>query len=235
MNVELKQCSDVALAVEAALICTGNDDKVAQYLDHSQRRGEQLLMSLIRRGHHSVFEHLVYTFKIDGVSRALLQELARHRHISLSVLSTRWALKKMESLRTVLPHDVASYANGQHFIPAEAQGLLKEGQYIRLIGQVLQACLQLLKEVEDAKALLPNDVLKYFLPECVPTRLLLTTNLRELRHIYALRHAPEALAEFRNLMAAIRDSLPESHRQLLIYGIEAQKAEEVGGSADAAY
>ena len=231
MNVELKQCSDAALAVEAALICTGNDDKVAQYLDPSQRRGEQLLMSLIRRGHHSVLEHLVYTFKIDGVSRALLQELARHRHISLSVLSTRWALKKMEPLRTVLPHDVVSYANGRPFIPAEAQSLLKEAQF----GQVLRACLQLLKEVEDAKALLPNDVLKYFLPECVPTRLLLTTNLRELRHIYALRHAPEALAEFRNLMAAIRDSLPEPHRQLLVSGIETQKAEEAGGSADAAH
>ena len=231
MNVELKQCSDAALAVEAALICTGNDDKVAQYLDPSQRRGEQLLMSLIRRGHHSVLEHLVYTFKIDGVSRALLQELARHRHISLSVLSTRWALKKMGPLRMVLPHDVVSYANGQPFIPAEVQGILKEDQF----GQVLRACLQLLEEVEDAKALLQNDVLKYFLPECVPTRLLLTTNLRELRHIYALRHAPEALAEFRNLMAAIRDSLPEPHRQLLVYGIEAQKAEEAGGSADAAY
>jgi len=231
VNVELKQCSDVALAVEAALICTGNDDKVAQYLDPSQRRGEQLLMSLIKRGHHSVLEHLVYTFKIDGVSRALLQELARHRHISLSVLSTRWALKKMEPLGMVLPHDVVSYVNGRQFIPAEAQGLLNEVQF----GQVLRACLQLLKEVEDAKALLPNDILKYFLPECVPTRLLLTTNLRELRHIYTLRRAPEALAEFRNLMAAIRDSLPEPHRQLLVYGIEAQKAEEAGGSADAAY
>jgi len=231
VNVELKQCSDVALAVEAALICTGNDNKVAQYLDPSQRRGEQLLMSLIRRGHHSVLEHLVYTFKIDGVSRALLQEIARHRHISLSVLSTRWALKKMEPLRMVLPHDVVSYANGRHFIPAEAQGLLKEDQF----GQILRACLLLLEEVEDAKALLPNDVLKYFLPEGVPTRLLLTTNLRELRHIYALRHVSEALAEFRNLMAAIRDSLPEPHRQLLVYGIETQKAEEAGGSADAAY
>lgn len=230
MNVELKQCSDVALAVEAALVCTGNDGKVAQYLDPSQRRGEQLLMSLIRRGHHSVLEHLVYTFKIDGVSRALLQELARHRHISLSVLSTRWALKKMEPLGMALPHDVVSYVNGLPFIPAEAQGLLNDVQF----RQVLWACLQLLKDVEDAKAL-PNDVLKYFLPEGVPTRLLLTTNLRELRHIYALRHAPEALAEFRNLMAAIRDSLPEPHRQLLVYGIEAQKAEEAGGSADAAY
>ena len=228
MNVELKQCSDVALAVEAALICTGNDDKVAQYLDPSQRRGEQLLMSLIRRGHHSVLEHLVYTFKIDGVSRALLQELARHRHISLSVLSTRWALKKMESLRMVFPHDLISYEKGQPFIPTGVQSFLKEDRF----GRVLQACILLLEAVEDAKLLCPNDVLKYFLPECVPTRLLLTTNLRELRHIYALRSAPEALAEFRNLMAAIRDSLPEPHRQLLVYGIE---AEEAGGSADAAY
>ena len=39
--------------------------------------------------HSSTLEHLVYTFDIEGVSRALLQELARHRMASLSVKSTR--------------------------------------------------------------------------------------------------------------------------------------------------
>lgn len=95
MNVELKQCSDVALAVEAALICTGNDDKVAQYLDPSQRRGEQLLMSLIRRGHHSVLEHLVYTFKIDGVSRALGSRMHMSLVKRLCTLNSGWDLIRM--------------------------------------------------------------------------------------------------------------------------------------------
>ncbi len=39
--------------------------------------------------HSSTLEHLVYTFYIKGISRALLQELSRHRVASLSVKSTR--------------------------------------------------------------------------------------------------------------------------------------------------
>ena len=43
--------------------------------------------------HASTLEHLHYNFYIKGISRALLQELARHRMASLSVKSTRYNLK----------------------------------------------------------------------------------------------------------------------------------------------
>ena len=39
--------------------------------------------------HASTLEHLNYTFYIQGISRACLQEVARHRHTSPSVKSTR--------------------------------------------------------------------------------------------------------------------------------------------------
>ena len=41
-------------------------------------------------GHASPFEHTSFTFHISGVSRALLAQLSRHRHISLSVASQRF-------------------------------------------------------------------------------------------------------------------------------------------------
>lgn len=44
--------------------------------------------------HASTLEHLSYNFYIEGVSRALLQELARHRHQNLSVESTRYTMSK---------------------------------------------------------------------------------------------------------------------------------------------
>ncbi len=44
--------------------------------------------------HASTLEHLVYSLDISGVSRALLQELARHRHQNLSVESTRYTMSK---------------------------------------------------------------------------------------------------------------------------------------------
>lgn len=41
-------------------------------------------------GHRSVLEHISFTFEVSGVSRALLAQLSRHRHISLSVQSQRY-------------------------------------------------------------------------------------------------------------------------------------------------
>jgi len=45
--------------------------------------------------HSSTIEHLVYSFDIDGISRAVLQELARHRIASYTVKSTRYTLKEL--------------------------------------------------------------------------------------------------------------------------------------------
>ncbi|WP_192866388.1 FAD-dependent thymidylate synthase, partial [Campylobacter jejuni] len=47
--------------------------------------------------HASTLEHLNYTFYIQGISRACLQEVARHRHTSPSVKSTRYTLKELRN------------------------------------------------------------------------------------------------------------------------------------------
>ncbi len=49
-------------------------------------------------GNSSTLEHLVYSFYIQDISRALLQELARHRVASLSVKSTRYTLKELKDI-----------------------------------------------------------------------------------------------------------------------------------------
>ena len=47
--------------------------------------------------HASTLEPLQYIFDIDGISRACLQELARHRIASLTVKSTRYTLNELRS------------------------------------------------------------------------------------------------------------------------------------------
>ena len=44
--------------------------------------------------HGSILEHISMNFFIDGISRACLQEVSRHRHTSLSVKSSRYVLAK---------------------------------------------------------------------------------------------------------------------------------------------
>ena len=45
--------------------------------------------------HASVLEHVSYNFYIEGISRACLQELARHRIASYSVKSTRYTISEL--------------------------------------------------------------------------------------------------------------------------------------------
>ena len=195
-RVECLKHTSPDLAELAARTCTATTEKCSPTIGGAVN----FIKGLIDSGHESVIEHLVYTFSIKGVSRALLQELARHRHVSLSVESTRWALKRimenpvsMEDL--VLPEGVPDYAKGKlEFLLNTAKGLLDRG--------------------------FSNDVVKYLIPECVPTSLVLTLNLRELRHIYRLRTDKRALNEFRDLMKDILESLPPYHRELLAYGID---------------
>ena len=62
---------------------------------------------------------------------------------------------------------------------------------------------------------LSNDELKYYIPEFWPTNLILTSNVRELRHILNLRTAPQALKEFRDLGHELFNVVPEQFKYLL--------------------
>lgn len=163
-------------AALAYLTCHANTDK--EYVAHEK------LESAIKAGHESILEHITLTYSVKGISRACLQELARHRHISLSVESTRHTLKKnFEAVSASLPKEYSEYLF------------------------VLWCNLQ---DTPD----MPNDKLKYYLPEFWPTNLILTANIRELRYILKLRTAPAALNEFRVLAYSLFEAVPEEYRYL---------------------
>ena len=65
------------LVGQAAALCTNSED-----WDRSRK-------GAMASGHMSVIEHASYTFLIEGVSRALLAQLTRHRIASISVQSQR--------------------------------------------------------------------------------------------------------------------------------------------------
>ena len=178
-------------AALAALTCHANTDK--DFVPH------EVLGRIIKLGHESILEHITLTYSIKGLSRACLQELARHRHISLSVESTRHTLKRY------------AFGEPQHLydtIPAKYH-------------EVLQDTLYTLNEHED----MTNDELKYYLPEFWPTNLILTTNIRELRHIIELRTAPQALKEFRDLARAMYEEIPERFKYLVKDRVNKEAAE----------
>ena len=50
----------------------------------------KLVKHLYDNGHHSVFEHIYFTFKIEGISRACSHQLVRHRMCSFTQRSQRY-------------------------------------------------------------------------------------------------------------------------------------------------
>lgn len=98
MEVNLIQHSNLSTCVRAVRTCWDSHDKGGCYTeptdDISDSDKKLLSRVILKHKHGSTAEHLVYNFTINGISRAALQELARHRHQSLSVKSTRYVLSK---------------------------------------------------------------------------------------------------------------------------------------------
>lgn len=190
MRVELLHFTPIMIAVNAIRTCYNSCDKS----DELGEKDIKLLKSIIANNHTSTIEHISYNFKISGISRALLQELARHRIASLSVKSTRYTLRELKGVNT---DNLKDY-------------LVKISDSIDEYNKFRLATIQALINEQN----LSNDELKYLLPEAFKTELILTINARSLRNLLELRLSSKALKEFRELAKEIYKTIPEPHRIL---------------------
>ncbi len=203
MNVTLLTSHDafadmVRFAVTAALTCHDNTDKDVD--------PKELLLRIIKLGHESVLEHINLTYSIKGISRAVLQQLARHRHISLSVESTRHTVKVKIASEPTEHLIFASRFAPELIFSDDNTGI--ERVYRQIVFDMLKQFIFQCPEVS-------NDQLKYLIPELWPTNLILTSNIRELRHILKLRTHPSALMEFRKLGIELFSRVPDDFKYLL--------------------
>jgi len=142
--------------------------------------------------HASTLEHLYYNFYIQGISRALLQELARHRLASLSVKSTRYTLKELKKEEKF---EVGQFERAAKFIVLTNDEMVDNAS---------------IKALENLREILASttkslDIVKYCLPECYKTD-------RSLQNFISLRSSKSALWEIRNLANAIYYALPNEHK-----------------------
>lgn len=134
-------------------------------------------------GHQSVLEHISFTFHVTGISRALLAQLSRHRHISLSVQSQRYV--SMDNFDYVNPFngEDADVFNNMMADAANNYRILKE--YHNAAN-------------EDARAVLPNA--------CC-TELYVTINARSLIEMSHLRLCTRAQREIRSMFQLIKEQV----------------------------
>ena len=137
-----------------------------------------LVKHLYANGHHSVFEHIYFTFKIEGISRACSHQLVRHRHCSFTQRSQRYCSE--DGFEAVEP-DSIHIVDHMGGYPALIQRIAEDYEELQAIG-------------------VPNEDARYILPNACATSLYLSCNLRELIHMANERLCTRAQWEIRDLV-----------------------------------
>ncbi|MDN5318650.1 MAG: thymidylate synthase [Thermovirga sp.] len=156
-----------------------------------ERKSEKLLEHLLKSGHMSPFEHVAFTFAMDGLSRVCTHQLVRHRLASYSQQSQRYVL--MGNPQVVVPPSIAGDA------------ALRE-RYMEMVQKSFDTYRLL---VESG---VPKEDARYILPHSWETRIVVTMNARELHHFFGLRLCKRAQWEIREvarrMLALAREKAP---------------------------
>lgn len=153
-----------------------------------------LVKHLYKNGHLSVFEHISFTFLIEGISRACSHQLVRHRHCSFTQRSQRYCSE--DGFKATIPPSVI-----KKYMRCEYGTLLDEieDRYERLQEQGI-----------------PNEDARYVLPNACHTSLYMTCNLSELIHICNERLCSRAQWEIREMVQEMVNLVPEELRFMLV-------------------
>ena len=162
---------------------TGMDNE-----DVEKDKALKLLKNIVDKGHGSVLEHCVFTFSIEGISRACSHQLVRHRIASYSQQSQR-------------------YVDGSKFnyvIPPEIE---KNENYKKAFNDFMKQTMNLYNGLV-ALGIKKEDA-RYILPNATTTNIVVTMNARELLHFIELRSSPRAQWEIRELAQEMLRQLKE--------------------------
>jgi thymidylate synthase (FAD) len=134
---------------------------------------DRLIRHIVSSKHLSTLEHLTFTFAIEGVSRALLAQLTRHRvGFSYSVQSQRYVRfgsdDKSGGFDYVIPDSVKGDGAKESLFIDTMIGIQHNYDLLRKMGV----------PPEDARMILPN---------AATTNLVMTANLRALLDFYSKR------------------------------------------------
>lgn len=186
----------------AAKLCY-SPSSISELRDNlTEEKASQFVDMLSTIGHESPIEHASFTFGIEGVSRALLAQITRHRMASFSVKSQRYVHEG--SFEYVTPPEIENIPEAKAIydeIMAEDQAkydklteILKEKHIKTFLSEGLDektATKQAEKKaIEDARFVLPN---------ACETQMIMTMNARSLMNFFKHRCCNRAQWEIRDV------------------------------------
>ncbi len=159
-------------------VCYKSEDKI------TPDSAAEFITRIIKNGHHSVLEHASATI-LFICDRGVTHELVRHRLVSYSQESTRYcnygkATKFDKNITVIQPPGLGEPEQHGMWIDA---CMCAERVYMTLTKNGVSP--------QIARSVLPN---------CLKTEIATTANLREWRHILALRTSNAAHPQIREIM-----------------------------------
>ena len=173
----------------AARTCYKSEDKIGA------GSAEKLLARIVRMGHESVLEHMSISVRIT-CDRGVTHEMVRHRICSFSQESTRYANYSHDKFgREIAVIRPFFWKKGDaEYALWEKAMLAAEKAYLDLIDNGATP--------QEARSVLPNSL---------KSDLIMTTNIREWRHIFKLRCDQASHPQMREIMLPM---LKEFHARL---------------------
>jgi thymidylate synthase (FAD) len=178
----------------AARNCYKSEDKIGE------GTAEKLIRGCIKRGHESVIEHASVTFRMI-CDRGVTHELVRHRMASYSQESTRYVNYNKKGIEFIYPFWYDKVPNET----IDFNDLTDEERKYRCLWWAMSVAANEAEEnyecmisagatPQEARAVLPN---------MLKTDIVVTMNMREIRHFIKLRAAKAAHPDIRILAKAL--------------------------------
>lgn len=162
------------------------------------------MLNILRQGHYSVLEHASASFLVRDVSRALLAELSRHRHLSFSVVSQRYV----------------NYAGTAPVIPPAAEGTPAETAIANAYAYAMNRYESLVEDLtaRGLKRKQAREAARSVLPNAAPVDMVVTGNLRAWRDVLGKRWHVAADAEIQEfaglVLGHLRSIAPNSFQDV---------------------
>ncbi len=186
----------------AAKLCYSASDIDGIREGLTDEKAASFVEMLAEIGHESPIEHASFTFGIEGVSRALLAQITRHRIASFSVQSQRYVAEN--NFEFVTPPEIAAEPEALRLFNEAMQ---KDKEYYDRITDVLKAKHQaaFLAEGKDEKTAdraaekKAIEDARFVLPNACDTKMVVTMNARSLQNFFRHRCCNRAQWEIRDV------------------------------------
>ena len=175
----------------AGRTCYRSEDRV------TPDSARNFVKNLIKSGHHSVIEHESVSVRLI-CDRGVTHELVRHRLASFSQESTRYV-------------NYSRGPEGRGLVVIKPLFFAEDTEAYRIWLKAMEAAEEAYLNLIEAGATAQEA--RSVLPNSLKTEIVMTANLREWRHVLALRCSPASHPQIREIMkmvlARFQELLPE--------------------------